>query len=88
MCVCLQVLSLKKCGISDDPADYYLVDLQDSPKEERELSPDEQPYNIPPKSHGILRLYIRYARHTCHTHARRQHACGHKLHTNSPYKHT
>ena len=60
-----QVISLKKCGISDDPADYYLVDVQESDKEERELLPDENPYNIAPKSHGILRLYIRCATCDC-----------------------
>ncbi len=59
----LQVISLKKCGISDDPADYYLVDVLECNREERELLPDECPYNLPSKSHGVgvLRLYIRYA---------------------------
>ena len=55
------MISLKKCGISDDPEQYYLADVTDSERSiERELASDEIPYNLPPKSHGILRLYIRY----------------------------
>ena len=59
--MCVQVISLKKCGISDDPAEYYLADAMDKDEMERELLPDEIPYNIQPKGPtGILRLYIRY----------------------------
>lgn len=57
----LQVISLKKCGISDDPKDYFLADMIEGSKDERELDPNEIPYNITPKgSANILRLYIRY----------------------------
>lgn len=56
-----QVISLRKCGISDNPADYCLVELVDGQKGvERELEPDETPYNIQSKG-PILRLYIRCA---------------------------
>lgn len=59
-CPPFQIISLRKCGISDDPGEYYLADVSDSDNnEERELAPDEPPYNIPPRSHGVLRLYIR-----------------------------
>ena len=53
------MISLKKCGISDDPNDYYLVDVLDSDKgEEKELAPEDIPYNITAKG-PILKLYIR-----------------------------
>ena len=56
----MQVISLKKCGISDDPEEYYLADGMDK-DQERELAPDEIPYNIEAKGHaGILRFYMRY----------------------------
>lgn len=55
------MISLKKCGISDDPDEYYLADGMDHKEEERELAPDEIPYNIDAKGHaGILRFYIRW----------------------------
>ncbi len=58
----LQVLSLYKCGISDNSDEYYLAEKIDPEKrQERELNPSENPYNIQPRGQGILRLYIRYA---------------------------
>ena len=55
-----QSISLRKCGISEDPLLYYLAEVIDSSKgEERELKPDEHPYDIAYKGHGILKLYIR-----------------------------
>lgn len=55
-----QSISLRKCGISEDPSLYYLAEVTDSSKgEERELKPDEHPYDITYKGHGLLKLYIR-----------------------------
>lgn len=57
-----QSISLRKCGISEDPFLYYLAEVTDSSKgEERELKPDEHPYDIVYKGQGILKLYIRWA---------------------------
>lgn len=54
------MLSLKKCGISDEPDDYFLADASEK-DQEREVAPDEIPYNIDAKGHaGIARFYIRY----------------------------
>ena len=56
-----QRISLRKCGISEDPSQYYLAEITDSSKgEERELQPDEHPYDIQHKGLGLLKLYIRY----------------------------
>ena len=56
----LQSISLRKCGISDDPSDYYLAEMIDSSRgEERELDPNELPYNVKTSSYGLIRLYIR-----------------------------
>ena len=43
-----QSISLRKCGISEDPSEYYLAEIINSSKgEERELKPDEHPFDIP-----------------------------------------
>jgi len=54
-------ISLRKCGISDSPKNYFLAELVDSERgEERELDPSEFPYNIQQPGYGPLRLYIRH----------------------------
>jgi hypothetical protein len=53
-------VSLRKCGISEDPSQYFLAEIIDSSKgEERELKPDDHLYDIPVKGQGLLKLYIR-----------------------------
>ncbi len=56
----LQTISVRKCGISEDIADYYLAEMLDSQKAlERELDPNEIPHDIQFGAHGLLRLYLR-----------------------------
>lgn len=53
-------ISLRKCGISDPPDDYFLVDVIDSAKgQERPLAPSDLLYTLPQTGYGPLRLYIR-----------------------------
>lgn len=60
--VFLQSISLRKCGISDDPSEYFLAEMIDSSHgEERKLDPVESPFNIKGKTaFGLIKLYIRY----------------------------
>ena len=58
----LQVVSLRKCGISDPPTNYYLAEVVDrdiSKNRERELAPSELPYELKHTGIGPLKLYIR-----------------------------
>ena len=55
-----QSISLRKCGISDSPNDYILVDVIDSAKgQEKALVPSDLPYTLPQVGYGPLRFYIR-----------------------------
>lgn len=74
----LLVISLKKCGISDDPANYYLSDMVDD--KERELLPDEIPYNIQTKG-PILKLHIRHKE----TKKKEEEEIKGKMHVNNRY---
>ena len=56
-----QSISLRHCGISDNPEKYFLAEVVDSAREdERELNPSEFPYDIQHAGYGLLKLYIRH----------------------------
>ena len=54
-----QVVSLRKCGISDPPTHYYLAEIIDAAKNERELETLEYPYELKQHGYGPLKLYVR-----------------------------
>ena len=55
-----KVISLRKCGISDPPTNYYLAEVVDAARNERELQPSECPYDLKQIGYyGPLKLYIR-----------------------------
>ena len=53
------MISLRKCGISDPPTNYYLAEVIDAAKNERELGASEFPYDLKQIGYGPLKLYIR-----------------------------
>ena len=62
VCVCVcghKVVSLRKCGISDPPTNYYLAEVVDAAKNERELLRHEYPYELKQIGYGPLKLYMR-----------------------------
>ena len=59
MILSLQIVSLRKCGISDPPTNYYLAEVVDAAKNERELQLCECPYDLKQIGYGPLKLYIR-----------------------------
>ncbi|CAI7999773.1 hypothetical protein GBAR_LOCUS2788, partial [Geodia barretti] len=55
-----KVISLRKCGISDPPTNYYLAEVVDAARNERELQPSECLYDLKQIGYyGPLKLYIR-----------------------------